>query len=158
MDTPEAPKKKWYRTWWAYGLYVLFAVSVVVASVDDSKGAPQPVATNPAPAISSEAKQVTPAAPVPDKKSAQQELDKFMALAKQADLVTSYEFSDSAAVVYVGSAWYTMTVVQKKDFIAHVGELKKAVTGYRHFEVHDAYSDEKVAEVTSFSGSYEVYK
>jgi hypothetical protein len=39
-----------------------------------------------------------------------------------------------------------------------VGVLKKAVTGYSHFEVRDGYSNEKVAELTSFSQSIEIYK
>jgi hypothetical protein len=101
---------------------------------------------------------VTQASAPVNKQEAEGKLSSFMGRSKQADLVTSYEFSDSASVVYIGSAWYTMTVVQKKDFIAYVANLKEAVTGYRHLEVRDAYSNEKVAEVTSFSGSLEVYK
>lgn len=92
------------------------------------------------------------------KEKAQKELDEFMSLSKKATIVTSYEFSDEASVVYVGKVWYTQTVQFKKDFIAKVATLKKAITGYKHFEVRDAYSNEKVAEVTSFSGSLEVYK
>jgi hypothetical protein len=42
--------------------------------------------------------------------------------------------------------------------LAKVATLKKAITGYNHFEVRDAYSDEKVAEVTAFTNSLEVYK
>lgn len=92
------------------------------------------------------------------KEDAQKELDEFMALSKKATLVTSYEFSESANVVYVGEIWYSQTAVQKKDFLAYVGNLKKAVTGYRNFKVKDAYSDEVVAELTSFSGDLKVYK
>ena len=68
------------------------------------------------------------------------------------------DFSDSATVVYVGPVWYTQTVAFKKDFLAKTAMLKKAVTGYGHFEVRDAHSNEKVAEVTAFSQSLEVYK
>lgn len=96
--------------------------------------------------------------PTPTSASAQKKLADFMAKAKEATLVTSYEFSDTATVVYVGPVWYTQTATQKKDFMAYVANLKKDVTGYRHFEIHDAYSDEKVAEVTSFSGALKVYK
>lgn len=81
-----------------------------------------------------------------------------MALGKKSGLVTSYEFSESANVVYVGPLWYTQQVPFKKDFIAKIAMLKTNITGYRHFEVRDSYSNEKVAEVTAFSGSLEVYK
>jgi len=46
----------------------------------------------------------------------------------------------------------------KKDFIAKIGTLKKQIRGYSHFEVRDAYSKEKVGELTAFSQSIEVYK
>lgn len=92
------------------------------------------------------------------KEDAEKELDEFMALSKKAGLVTSYEFSESASVVYVGEIWYSQTAVQKKDFIAYVGKLKKAITGYQNFKLKDAYSDEVVAELTAFSGDLKVYK
>jgi len=95
---------------------------------------------------------------VQDKATAQKELDDFIKLSKEAGLVTTYEFSDKATVVYVDKAWYSQTVQFKKDFMAKIAMLKHTITGYNHFEVHDAYSDEKVAEVTAFSGSLEVYK
>ncbi len=92
------------------------------------------------------------------KADAREELTKVMSLAKQAGLITAYEFSDSATVVYADTAWYAQTVQFKKDFLAKVGPLKKQITGYMHFEVRDAYSNEKVAEITSFGGSLEVYR
>ena len=158
MDNQTDTKKKWYRSWWAYSLYILFAVSVVVASVDDPKSTAQPVANNPAPVVAATPKQEAPAKPAVDKAAAQKELDALMNLSKQAQLVTSYEFSDTANVVYAGSAWYTQTVEFKKNFLAKVSSLKEQITGYHRFEVRDAYSNEKVAEVTAFSGSLEVYK
>jgi hypothetical protein len=93
-----------------------------------------------------------------DKDKAKKELDDLMALGKKSGLVTSYEFSDTATVVYVSKYWYTQTVVFKKDFLAKVSYLKEKMTGYRHFKVIDAYSNEKVAEVTAFTGAFEVYK
>ena len=84
--------------------------------------------------------------------SAPEELNEMMELAKAADLVISYEFSEEAAVVYVGNTWYTQTVKFKKNFMAKVWTLKKTITGYGHFEIRDAYSDEKVGEVTPFGG------
>lgn len=93
-----------------------------------------------------------------EKEKAQKELDDVMSLSKRAYLVTTYEFSDTATVVYADKVWYTQTVQFKKDFLAKIATLKKIITGYQHFEVRDAYSNEKVAEVTAFSGSLEVYK
>lgn len=93
-----------------------------------------------------------------NKDAAEKELKEFMDLSIKANLVESYEFSNKATVVYVGFVWYTQTVTFKKDFLAKVAMLKKAVTGYGHFEVRDARSNEKVAEVTAFSQSLEVYK
>jgi len=99
-----------------------------------------------------------PATDSKSKADAQKELEEFMALSKKAELVTSYEFSQSANVVYAGQVWYSQTAVQKKDFLAFVANLKEQATGYRHFEVKDAYSDELVAEVTAFGGALKVYK
>lgn len=93
-----------------------------------------------------------------DKAAAQKELDDLVDLSKKADLITSYEFSDSASVMYVGQTWYTQTVQIKKDLLAKVALLKEKIVGYRHFEARDALSNEKVGEVTAFSGSLEVYK
>lgn len=92
------------------------------------------------------------------KAEAQEKLDELMALGKKSGLVTAYEFSDSATVVYVGNVWYTQTVQFKKDFLASIGMLKKQITGYQHLEIRDAYSNEKVAEITAFGGSLEVYR
>ena len=92
------------------------------------------------------------------KAQAQKELDDIMALGKKAGLVVSYDFSDRASVVFVGATWYTQTVAFKKDFMAKVATLKKVITGYQNFKVIDAYSNEKVGEVTAFTGSLEVYK
>ncbi len=100
----------------------------------------------------------TPQTQTVSKADAEKELVDLMALSKKAGLITSYEFSDKATEVFVGSAWYTQKVQFKKDFIAKIGLLKKAITGYAHFEAKDAYSNEKVAEITAFSGSIEIYK
>jgi len=92
------------------------------------------------------------------KNDAQEQLNAFMEISKAGKLITSYEFSETAVDVFVDKAWYEQTVQFKKDFIAKVGMLKKAVTGYSHFELKDAYSNEKVGEIKSFSQSIEVYK
>lgn len=98
------------------------------------------------------------AKPDNSKTDAQKELDEIMALAIKARFAKSYEFSKYDNVVYADTAWYTQTVSFKRDFIAKVGTLKKIITGYYHFEVRDAYSDEKVGEYTAFLGAVEVYK
>ncbi len=92
------------------------------------------------------------------KEEAQAQLEALMEVSKAAKIVTSYEFSETAVNVYVDKAWYEQPVTFKKDFLARVGNLKEITTGYKHFEVRDAYSNEKVAEIKSFSGSLEVYK
>ena len=86
-----------------------------------------------------------------------------MPKAKTASLVTSYDFSKLDENTYrwdifVGSPWYSMTVQEKKDFIAYIGLRKKAITGYSHFELRDGYNNDKVGEITSFSQSIEIYK
>jgi hypothetical protein len=93
-----------------------------------------------------------------DKADAQKELDTIMDSAAKAGMVKSYEFSDRASVVYIDKNWYGRTVMEKKDFIAKVGSLKKIIRGYQHHEVRDAYSDEKVAELVSYSGEIKIYK
>ena len=60
--------------------------------------------------------------------------------------------------MYVDSAWYKMSVQEKKDFLTHVGALKKAATGFQNFEARDSHTNEKVGEITSFNQSVEVYK
>jgi len=96
------------------------------------------------------------------KAEAQKEMDDLMALSEKADLVHSYEFSNTARVIYVNSVWYTQDVQFKKDFLAKVDtiliKLEGNETPWEWFQVKDAYSNEKVAEVTAFSGSLEVYK
>jgi hypothetical protein len=92
------------------------------------------------------------------KEDAGKQLKDLMDTAMKANIVSSYEFSESKNVVYAGKGWYTQKVSFKKDFLAKLSSLKQVATGYRHFEVRDAYSDEKIAEVTAFGGSLEVYK
>ena len=93
-----------------------------------------------------------------EKETARKELDEYLKLAGKAGLVTSYEFSDTARVIYIGNVWYTQKVDFKKDFLGAVALRLKTITGYHNFKVLDAYSNEKVAEVTAFSGSLEVYR
>ncbi len=88
---------------------------------------------------------------------AQKELKSFLALSKKAQIINSYDFTVDR-VIYVDRMWYSMTVTQKEHFLWNISNLKKISTGYHRFEARDAYSNEKVGEVTAFSGSVEVYK
>ncbi|HEY4500771.1 MAG TPA: hypothetical protein VJI70_00670 [Candidatus Paceibacterota bacterium] len=161
MDTSFLKKEVKFQWKFRHSVYVLLGIFFLyIIGVISDAPAPAPVVQ---PTVTQS--QVAEEAAVPQvqenptaKADAQKELDRLMALSEKAGLVTSYEFSDSASVVYVGSVWYTQTVQFKKDFLAKIGTLKKQITGYMHFEIRDAYSNEKVAEVTAFSSSLKVYK
>lgn len=89
---------------------------------------------------------------------ASNEFKDVMHMARQAGLVSSYEFSDSERVIYVTELWFAMTVSFKKDFLARVALLQEAISGRQYFEVRNDRSNEKVGEVTAFGGSLEVYR
>lgn len=155
-QTAEVSKKRRKWPWVLVGLFVLFVI-ISVAGNDDKdtnqSGGQQQASSSeqPTPQPANEEQSIS-------KEKAQAELDELMELGKKSGLVESYEFSNKASVVYAGQVWYTQKVDFKKDFLAKVAMLKKAITGFQHFEVRDAYSNEKIAEVTSFTGSLEVYK
>lgn len=79
-------------------------------------------------------------------------------LKTMADAGLIYKVSDDGGTIYVNRAWYDQPVDFKKDALAKISQLKKVALGRQYFEVRDATSNEKVAEVTSFSGSIEVYR
>jgi hypothetical protein len=81
----------------------------------------------------------------------------LMDTAEEADLISSYQFSETGRVIYVTGVWYSQTVGFKKDFLAKVAMLQEAITGHHYFGVRNDQSNEKVGEVTAFSGSIEVY-
>lgn len=141
-------KKMFYTKWWSWVILALF-IFFVSASNKSPQTATPATATNPPTSSNSTAA---------DKAKAQKELDNFMQLTEKARVVKSYEFSKTANLVYIDNIWYSQTVQFKKDFLAKIAMLKKTITGYTYFEVRDAYSNEKVAEVTAFSSSLEVYK
>ena len=160
MDTEQVQKTSiWKNKKFLYGVGIFIAVALVVDALDgDTPSAPVDTPVVDAPVQKAEESKPIQEDDVQSKEAAQKELDEVMKLAKTAGLVSSYEFSEKANVVYVGNVWYTQTVAFKKDFMGKVATLKKTITGYHRFEVLDAYSNEKVAEVTGFSGSLEVYK
>lgn len=141
-------QKKWYKKWWVWVIgFVVF--SNVIVSISSPTQTTVNTNTN--------TQQLQKEQEARSEK-AKKELKELMDMEMKAGVVHSYEFSESASVVFVDSNWYGQTVTQKKDFIAYVGMHKKDMQGYSHFEVRDAYSNEKVAEMTSFSSSIEVYK
>jgi len=125
---------------------VIVLIIIIFSSIFSSDNKPKTETTNIAPVDTI------------SKEKAQKELKDFMETAKQAKIISSYEFSDTENVVYVDSMWYAQKVDFKKDIIAKIGLLKKVLTGYTHFEARDSYSNEKVAEITAFSQSVEIYK
>ncbi len=139
-------KKHPFITGFVVLIVIIFLINTFSGSSSSTTPTPQPVA------------QQTQTVPTVSKEQAQKDLTDFMETAKKAKLVSSYEFSDRANEVFIDSMWYTQKVDFKKDFIAKIGMLKKALTGYTHFEAKDAYTNEKVAEITAFSQSIEIYK
>lgn len=143
----------------AYTIIGIVVFVILIGSIfgnNDKKQAQAPTEQNTA--VAKEATNTDTGKPEISKEEAQKELTELMDLSKQANLVVSYEFSDTANVVYVTNLWYSLDVPFKKDFLAKVATLKETITGYHRFEVRNVKSNEKVAEVTAFSGSLEVYK
>lgn len=153
--TEKQPAKKWYKIWW---VWVIILVALYAIGSNGMKNKPVTNVVNNKVSQNNEVKAPVASSTIQSKEDAQKELDDLMALSKKAGVVKSFEFSDTATVVYVEKTWYDQSVEFKKDFLAKVATLKKEINGYRHFEVLDAYSNEKVAEVTSFTNSLEVYK
>jgi ribosomal protein L17 len=134
---------------WFVFLSVFFLVVVIglTSGSDDKKPEQQAVVQSEQASSTAESKQ-----------QSQEALDALITLSKEAGVISSYEFSETANVVYVTDSWYNLDVSFKKDLIGKIASLKEAATGYHRFEVRNAKSNEKVAEVTAFSGSIEVYK
>lgn len=56
MDTQDKPKKKWYKRWWAYVLYVIILLSVL-SSVGSSKNTEQAATSGSSPAVAQQPKE-----------------------------------------------------------------------------------------------------
>lgn len=149
-------KKPFYKKKWFIGLAIFFGIGLIGTIFDDTP--------RPTPTPTQEVKTETPketATPKPSvsKEEAQKEFDRLMELSKKSGLVTSYEMSaETPLKIFVSKVWYTQEVSFKKDMIAKFSSLEQAIYGRHRLEVRDAYSNEKVAEVTAFSGAFEVYK
>lgn len=155
MDQPE--KKPFYKKKWFIGLAIFFGIGLIGTIFDDTP--PRPV-TTPAPEVKQEApKETATTKPTLSKEDAQKEFDRLMDLSKQSGLVKSYEMTEDVSLtIFVSKLWYTLEVQFKKDMIAKFSTLQQAIYGRHRLEVRDAFSNEKVAEVTAFSGSIEILK
>jgi hypothetical protein len=136
---------------WASLVGILLVIGVL-AHFFTSLGGPSSQTATP------QASAQAPQAPSLSAADAQAQFKDLMDLSEKGNLVSSYKFDDTDRVIYVTDVWYTMTVAFKKDFLAKVGMLQDAASGKHFFEVRDEHSNEKVGEVTAFSGALEVYK
>jgi hypothetical protein len=151
-------KKPFYKKKWFIGLAIFFGIGLIGTIFDDT---PRPTPTStPTQEVKTETqKETTTTKPIISKDEAQKEFDRLIGLSKQSGLVTSYEMTaETPLKIFVSKVWYTQEVSFKKDMIAKFSTLEQAIYGRHRLEVRDAYSNEKVAEVTAFSGSLEVYK
>lgn len=152
----EQEKKPFYkRKKFLYGLAIFFVIGYI-GSLFDKTPAPQPVQV-----IKTEQPAVapTPTTPTVSKADALKEFERLMDLSKQSGLVKTYEMSAEASlVIFVSNVWYTQEVQFKKNMLAKFSTLEQDIYGRHRLEVRDAYSNEKLAEVTAFSGSVEIYK
>lgn len=142
--------KPFYKKRW----FIVFAVIlgiIFISTLGDSPS-PSPSVTNTEP----EPQQVAPSI---SKEDAQKEFDRLMQMSKDAGLVKSYEITaDAPLKIYADKMWYSQDVQFKKDMLAKFSTLQQAMYGRHRLEVRDAYSNEKLGEITAFSGSIEIYK
>jgi hypothetical protein len=128
----------------------IFAI-VGTTAMSQSAGAPQPLEANAKAGQGGSSTSLSAA-------DAAAQFKDLMDTGEKAGLVSSYDFSNTERVIYVTDVWYSMTVAFKKDFLAKVAMLQEAISGHHYFEVRNEHSNEKVGEVTAFSGSLEVYR
>jgi hypothetical protein len=149
-------KKPFYKKWWFIALAIFFGIGFIGTLISPTPPAvSEPVVTEPA-------KSAEPAPVVADttsKEDAQKEFTRLMDLSKKSGLVKSYEMDkDTPLTIYVSNVWYTQEVQFKKNMLTKFSSLEEDIYGRHRLEVLDAYSNEKLAEVTAFSGSVEIYK
>lgn len=145
--------KPFYKKWWFITIAVIMLLGIFNNPTPPTQPSKEETKT-----VKTET-QATEKVSAVSKEEAQKEFDKLMDMAKKSGLVTSYEIGENKEFkIFVGKIWYTQTVQFKKDFIAKMSSLEQTIYGRHRLEVLDGYSNEKVAEVTAFSGSLEVYK
>jgi len=150
-------KKPFYKKKWVIGLAIFFGIGIVGTLFDDT---PRSTPTPSAPVVKEEPKEeVKPQVSQASKDEAMKEFERLMDLSKVSGLVKSYEMTeDTPLKIFVSKIWYTQEVQFKKDMLAKFSSLQQTIYGRHRLEVRDAYSNEKLAEVTTFSGSIELYK
>jgi hypothetical protein len=139
------PGLEFIETFFGLVIVIILTVLVVVKISQPSDPEPEPV-------VVTEVKQ-----------SAQKQLDDKMNLLIEKGMVTSYSFSskDNSSVenvIYVSNLWYNTPATLKKDILSSLAGLKEQARGSHRFEVRDANSNEKLGEVTAFSGEIKIYK
>ena len=150
-------KKPFYKKKWVIGLAIFFGIGFIGTLFDDT---PRPTPTPSAPVVKEEPKEeVKPQVSQASKDEAMKEFKRLMDLSIASGLVKSYEMTkDTPLKIFVSKIWYTQEVQFKKDMVAKFSTLQQTIYGRRRLEVRDAFSNEKVAEVTAFSGSIEILK
>lgn len=156
MNTQEVVKKSFWKS--KQFLYTIAILMVIGFIVGPSGSEPQQTSNTVTQPVSTTQPQQEKA-PTISKDDTMKEFQRLMELSKQSGLVTSYEMDENTSLkIYVGKIWYGQEVQFKKDMIAKFSTLQQTIYGRHRLEVRDAYSNEKVAEVTAFSDSLEVYK
>lgn len=150
-------KKPIYKRTWFVVLAIFFGIGFIGTLFDDT---PRPTPTPSAPVVKEEPKEeVKPQVSQASKDEALKEFERLMDLSKTSGLVKSYEMTkDTPLTIFVSKIWYTQEVQFKKDMVAKFSTLQQTIYGRHRLEVRDAFSNEKVAEVTAFSGSMEILK
>lgn len=132
-----------------YGVLIFFSIWTLISIISS----PQSSQTSQTP--QSTAIEASPRA----KADALKEFERLMDLSKQSGLVKSYEMDENTSLkIFVSNVWYSQEVQFKKNMLAKFSTLEQTIYGRHRLEVKDAYSNEKLAEVTAFSGSIEIYK
>lgn len=150
-------KKPIYKRTWFIVLAIFFGIGFIGTLFDDT---PRPTPTPSAPVVKEEPKEeVKPQVSQASKDETMKEFKRLMDLSIASGLVKSYEMTkDTPLKIFVSKIWYTQEVQFKKDMVAKFSTLQQTIYGRHRLEVRDAFSNEKVAEVTAFSGSIEILK
>jgi hypothetical protein len=90
-----------------------------------------------------------------------EEWDKLVENGKKAKVI----YKDTKVIgdtefyeLYVDTGWYYLKVDQKKNLVSKFSQVKQKITGYKNIKFKDSNTGGIIAEVTSFSGSIEIYK
>lgn len=138
---------------WHIGAIVLFIIWFFWSIGSNTSSPSQPVAQEQNKIVE------TPETEILSKTEALKEFERLMNLSKKSGLVKSYEMNENTSLkIFVSNVWYSQEVQFKKDMIVKFSSLEEQIYGRHRLEVLDAYSNEKLAEITAFGGSAEIYK